>query len=304
MAIHSVTIVIPNWNGRRLLEKHLPSVFGAKGYKKNNIKEIIVVDDFSKDGSQMFLQGLHEQKRIKLIKHTENRGFSASVNTGVRMARSSLVCLLNTDVDVSENFLESTLKLFEDKKLFGVSLNEQEFGPSKGKFENGYIAHEGLPPQNEVSSTFWISGGSGVFKRSIWKELKGMDEQIFTPFYWEDVDLSYRALKRGYKLLWDPTALVDHQHESVININNFKKRQLMLIKERNILLFNWKNLTSKKLFAKHKRAMLKRAITHPGYFIVIYMALKKYKYIKNIRKKEVKTSKVSDEAIFASFENI
>ena len=144
--------------------------------------------------------------------------------------------------------------------------------------------------------------GSCVFSKRIWKLLKGFDGQLLSPFYWEDVDLGYRAQKRGYKLLWDPDAKVEHKHESVINASNFKRNYMNLIKERNELLVIWKNITSKNLIKRHRGALFNRLKSHPGYIKVVLAALMKWNIVVAKRKKEREEATVSDEAVFAKFE--
>src|SRR3989304_9118561 len=122
-----VSIIIPNWNGKNLLEKNLPAVVNAKGNSKNNIAEIIIVDDKSTDDSIPFLESNYGSE-VKIIRHRENRGFSSAVNTGVRSAKSPLICLLNTDVVPSVNFLEAAIIHFSNPHVFGVSLHEQGYG--------------------------------------------------------------------------------------------------------------------------------------------------------------------------------
>src|SRR3972149_7908176 len=99
----TVSIVIPNYNGEKLIEKNLPKVLAAKESSQNRILEIIIVDDGSIDQSVKLITSMFPQ--VKLIKHTKNRGFSSSVNTGVRAAKGDLILLLNTDVLPEENFL-------------------------------------------------------------------------------------------------------------------------------------------------------------------------------------------------------
>src|SRR5258708_6183481 len=101
----SVSIVIPNWNGRALLENNLPTIIKASKNKENKISEIIIVDDASSDDSVTYLKK-NFAKEIKLVVHKVNRGFGASVNTGVRSAKGEFVVLLNTDIIVSDNFLQ------------------------------------------------------------------------------------------------------------------------------------------------------------------------------------------------------
>jgi len=299
----SVSIIIPNWNGRVLLEENLPLVLKAKNYKKNNIKEIIVVDDKSEDESLKFLQSNYK-KKVKIICHRINRGFSAAVNTGVRMAKGKLVCLLNTDVKPSKNFLMVCLKHFKDPKVFAVSFHEKGYRAAVGKFEDGFIVHAPAAKAERAIPTFWANAGSAVFRRTTWLKLKGMDERLFSPFYWEDIDISYRAMKRGYSILWEPNAKVIHKHESVINPSNFNTRRLNLIKQRNQLLFIWKNLTSPILFKKHLRGLVKRLARRPGYIFVFFAAFIKLRTVLKERSREKKESTISDEAIFAQFKNI
>lgn len=296
----SVSIVIPNWNGKELLKKNLSSVIKAKSFSGNNIVEIVVVDDASTDDSVAFLEK-NFSNDIRLIKHTENRGFSVTVNRGVRSAKGSLVCLLNTDVIPSDKFLAPVLKHFSDDQLFAVGLHEMGYGPSKGFFKDGYIQHGNYGELKDTHISFWASGGSGVFSKKIWKELHGLDEELYSPFYWEDIDIGYRAYKRGYKIAWEPGAHVVHKHESTISTSNFRKRYMDRIKERNQLLFTWKNLTSRKLFKKHVIKLVERTISHPGYIKIILLALKKRKILSKRRKREIKQSTVSDEVVFAKF---
>ncbi|MDO8452898.1 MAG: glycosyltransferase family 2 protein [bacterium] len=259
------TVVIPNWNGRSLLEKNLPSVLGV------GFDEVIVVDDASTDDSVDFLKKNFPE--IKLIENPTNRGFSYTVNTGVENASGEIVYLFNTDMVPKENVLEPVLKHFEDKDVFGVSLSEEGYSWAKPKKEFGFLGHEPGERTETAHETFWISGGSGAFRKSMWDKLGGMD-LLFSPFYWEDLDLSYRALRTGWKLIWEPRAMVVHKHESTINPKNFSKKYLDYIKERNQLIFHWKNLPLGWLLTVHLLGLLKRLL-NPGYLVVILMAIVK-----------------------------
>jgi GT2 family glycosyltransferase len=292
-----VSIIIPSYNTEFLLRKNLPVVLAAADNLDNRILEVILVDDASPDKSAEVVK--KEFPQIRLIRHKLNRGFSSAVNTGVRMAKGELVALLNTDVLPDRDFLKSTFPLFNDKKVFAVSLHERGYSWAKGAFKDGYIFHE---PGKESASehlSFWASGGSAVFRRSGWMGLGGMDEKVFSPFYWEDIDLSYRAMKRGYLIFWEPKALVNHQHESTISL--LKKSYVERIRQRNELLFIWKNITSPNLFRKHVLGLIKRILRHPGYFRIFLFALGKMTTVLKARKKEKKEGKVSDEALFARF---
>lgn len=291
------SIVITNYNGRNLLEKNLPKVIEAMKNKKNNIMEIIVVDDGSVDDSVNYLKKNFEEVRV--IKHKVNRGFSYAANTGARMSKGDLIVLINNDVVPNKNFLEAIYPLFKDKKVFAVSFHEKGYGWAKGKFEDGYILHGPGKESKETHQTFWVNGGSGAWRRDVWMKLGGMDDKVLSPFYWEDIDLSYRAAKRGYQLLWEPNALVEHEHETTIG--RFPKKKVQRIRERNHLLFIWKDLTSQNLFKKHVLGLIKRMIQHPGYVRIFLMALMRIRPVLKARKKERKETRVSDEALFSRF---
>lgn len=293
-----VSIIIPNYNGESLLKSNLPFVQKAKEFTKNNILEVIVVDDGSKDKSVDVLKNLFPW--VKLIKHKINRGFSAAVNIGVRSSKGDLICLLNSDVVPEENFLEPVFEDFVDKKIFAVSLNEQsEFTWAKGIFVDGFIGHAPGSKTAVPHDTFWVSGGSGVFRRDVWMDLGGLDEKLLSPAYWEDVDICYRSQKRGYKLIWEPKAKVIHHHAGTVS--KLSQKYFQRIKERNQLLFIWKNLTSHRLFGKHLTGLIKRLINHPGYIRIVFMALSKLSVVLKLRSREIKEARVSDEVLFSRF---
>lgn len=291
------SVIIPNYNGKDLLEKNLPFVLEAKKFAPNKILEVIVIDDSSSDESVDFIKTTYPW--VKLIRHKVNRGFSSAINTGVRSSQGNLLVLLNNDVVVSKDFLVSPLSCFNDQNVFAVSLHEKGYGPSKGSFKNGFISHSPGKEDSIVHETFWVSGGSGIFRKDIWAKLKGMDEKLLSPLYWEDLDLCYRSLKQGYKLLWDPKAIVTHEHESTAK--KLDRKWLLRIQERNQLLFIWKNLTSPNLFRKHILGLLTRILQGPGYVRIVLMALAKIGLVIKARAKEKKAAEISDEAIFAKF---
>jgi GT2 family glycosyltransferase len=292
-----VSVIIPNFNGESLLAKNLPYVVRAMDNKENCILEIIVVDDASADGSIKLLKDKFPQ--VKIIKHKINRGFSAAVNTGVRGSGGELLALLNLDVVPNEDFMVNTLPHFKDSKIFAVSLHERGYGWARGGFNDGYIQ---ILPGDEgelFHESFYASGGSGVFRRSTWMELGGMDEELLSPFYWEDIDLCFRAAKRGYIVGWEPGSGVVHNHESTIS--KLSKNYVARIKERNQLLCLWKNITSQNLVRKHIAGIFLRIARHPGYLRVVLLALGRLPVALKKKRKEIKESKVSDEAIFGRF---
>lgn len=288
-----VSVVIPNWKGRKLLERNLPAVLGI------GADEVIVVDDASPDESSEFIK--KHFKEVKLIQHKKNRGFAQAANTGVAYSNGDIILLLNPDVRPRPGLIEKVLLHFQDEQVFGVSFAESKWSWARGFWKDGFVEHEPGKRTKEAHPTFWVSGGSGAFRKSIWNKLGGMDK-IFAPFYWEDIDLSYRAAKRGYKLLWEPEARVLHKHEAIIS-KNFPKSYIDFIWQRNQLIFIWKNITSARLIRQHLTSLVLRLIKSPGYLKVIFAALVKLPVVLGKRIKEVRAAKVSDEAIFARFKS-
>jgi len=265
-----VTVAIICWNGRKLLEKNLPFVIKASENKKNNISEIIVVDDFSTDDSVDFLKTKYPL--IRIIKHDRNYGYAKACNTAVSSANSPLVALLNLDVVPQEDFLFAGLKHFENKKVFSVSFNEGKFGPGKLSVKNGFVEIQPSEKTKSFSETDWPSGGSAVFKKEIWGELKGMNE-IFLPFYFEDVDLGIRAKKLGYISYWEPKCKVIHEHEATINKDSFRINYINLIKQRNHLLVTWRNIQDFKALLVNIKFIVRRIIKGPGYLKIVLSAI-------------------------------
>ncbi|MCD6225484.1 glycosyltransferase family 2 protein [bacterium] len=264
-----ISVVIPNWNGERLLRKNIPLILRAlpKG------TEVIIVDDGSTDGSREYLEKLKKSKRLKVILNKQNRGFIYSCNRGVKEAKGDFIILLNNDVIPQKGFLKPALKHFENPKVFAVSFNEQQFGWAKIWWRGGFIHHGvgGRPNKPHISA--WASGGSAVYRKSIWEELGGFDP-LYHPFYWEDFDLGYRAWKAGYKIIWEPKAIVEHRHESTIS--KLDKEYVTIIKERNQLLFIWKNIEVKWWRIANLFGMIFRCLLGPNYLKVVWYAWKQY----------------------------
>ncbi len=112
-----ISVVIPNYNGKHLLEANLPSVFTALKFAHINY-EVIVVDDASVDDSVVFIQ--HHYPEIKLLVNESNKGFSPTINKGIFAAKLELILALNSDVKLSENYFTDQLKYFEAPDTFGV----------------------------------------------------------------------------------------------------------------------------------------------------------------------------------------
>lgn len=243
----SISIVIPNYNGEKLLEKNLPKVLAAK-----KDAEVIVVDDGSTDSSLEVLKKFD----VKVIVNKKNLGFSSTVNRGVSQAEGDIVVLLNTDVLPEKDFLQPLLKHFEDPKVFAVGCMDKSIegdtvvlrGRGIGKWQQGFLVH--AKGEVDKMDTLWASGGSSAFRKSLWEKLGGLDE-LYNPFYWEDIDFSYRALKSGYKIVFESKSIVTHEHSKGVIKKTYSTLRVKTIAYRNQFIFVWKNLTDTDLWFKH-----------------------------------------------------
>ena len=95
-------------------------------------------------------------------------------------------------------------------------------------------------------NTLWISGGSGAFRKEIWDKLGGFD-QIYDPFYWEDIDISYVAQRSGYKTLFEKESVVRHEHDKGAIKNKYNETEIKKIAYRNQFIFVWKNADTDRL---------------------------------------------------------
>lgn len=244
-----ISIVIPNRNGAALLKKNLPSVIAAaKG------GEIIVVDDASTDNSVNFLQ--NEFPSVRVVCKAHHDGYASTVNVGVKEATGAVVVLLNSDVRPEKGFLDPLVKHFSDPSIFAVGCMEKSLegektvlrGRGEAKWEKGFFIH--WRGEVDKATTAWVSGGSSAFRKSIWEKLGGMDT-VYDPFYWEDIDLSYRARKAGYKILFEHASVVVHEHEIGAIKREYSDIRVKIIAYRNQFLFIWKNLSGLNMVLAH-----------------------------------------------------
>ena len=304
-----LSIVIPNFNGRYLLERNLPAVIEAISYLPRATSQIIVVDDASTDGSVAFLKKNFPEVRVIVKK--KNEGFSSTVNLGVKKARGELVVLLNTDVKPEVDFLPPLIPHFSDSKVFAVGMLDKSVEKGKivlrgrgvGDFKRGFLIHSRGGIKGKY--TLWASGGSSVFKRKIWLKLGGLD-RIYDPFYGEDLDLGYRAWKAGYKILFEPKSKVFHFHEEGVIKKGFSEFYKRSIAFRNQVVFVLKNITDPKMllsfslfFPYH---LLNTALKLDfAFWVGSLMVIPKISQALKARRKVKKLFVLSDKEVFANF---
>jgi GT2 family glycosyltransferase/glycosyltransferase involved in cell wall biosynthesis len=260
------SIIIPNWNGRELLEQCLPSVIEAVR-SDGESHEIIVVDNHSTDDSVRFLKANYPE--VQVLELDSNRGFAGGCNAGAAESQNDIIVFLNNDMIVDQGFLRPLLDRFEDETVFAVSSQihfwdaekrREETGQTRGFLKLGFlqVVHDDPGNADQVRPVLYAGGGSSAFDRNRFLALGGFDE-LFQPFYWEDTDISYRAWKRGWKVLFEPCSVVHHKHRGTIGKTydaDFTHKAV----NRNHFLFMWKNLTDPSLLLLHPFALLGRLV--------------------------------------------
>lgn len=252
-----VGVVISSFNGLHLLERYLPFLFGAlHGFEY----EVVVVDDGSRDRTSEFIEA--EYPSIKLIELKKNRGFAIANNTGAKMSTGDVILFLNNDVRVTEDFLAPVCGHFENPDVFAVSPrvllprygNDVNEGFSTARFCRGMFELE-FPEMNKERLysrpvfSLYATGGAMAVNRRKFLSLGGFDD-MFSPFYCEDMDLCYRAWKRGWKIIYEPNSVVYHYHQSTTG-RLLSQRKIDAVIGKNRLLFMWKDLTDDRLFLSH-----------------------------------------------------
>ena len=251
------SVVIPNWNGRDLLARYLPSVVAALAGNPDN--EIIVVDNGSTDGSAAFVASTFPQ--VKLVALDRNLGFGGGSNAGFRAAKNDIVVLLNSDMRVEPDFLAPAARRLHRsdgvRRLLPDLLQRPRQAPRRDRPHARLVAgwRAARAPSRRPGGRpgcfpcFYGGGGSCAFDRRKFLELGGFDE-LLAPFYLEDTDLGYLAWKRGWKVLYQPRSVVHHEHRGTIG-KTFSEDYIQGVLKKNCLLFAWKNIHEWRRLAGH-----------------------------------------------------
>ena len=209
-----VSVIIPNFNGKRFLKDCLDSVL-AQDYGDF---EVILVDNGSKDGSVMWMKENYPE--VRTIALQENTGFCGGVNTGIKASDSEYVFLLNNDTIVQPGAISALMKEIESRpEVFScqakmLKIQDHSLIDDAGNYYCvlgwAYADGKGKPEQNykKVKEVFSACAGAAVYRRSILDEIGIFDEEHFA--YLEDMDLGYRARLYGYKNIFCPDARILH----------------------------------------------------------------------------------------------
>lgn len=208
----AVSVVVPNFNGERIL----PACLDALRAQRAAPAEVVVVDNGSGDGSVALVERHYPEVRVLAL--DRNHGFAGGANRGVRVTSTPLVAVLNSDARPSPDWLERLLGAPSPAHVWqwgSILVTPGGTVESAGDYwsDEGYAYKLGrgldlaaLP--EEPYEAFAAPGAAPLFRRDVFDELGGYDERFF--LYYEDIDLAYRALLRGYRALIVPQARVEH----------------------------------------------------------------------------------------------
>ncbi|MBI4456119.1 MAG: glycosyltransferase family 2 protein [Acidobacteria bacterium] len=309
----NVSIIVPTWNGVDLLKRFLPPLLEQAGrYRREaGACEVIIVDDASEDGTREFVESLP----VCLVVMPEHGGFSRACNAGIRAARFAFCILLNNDVRVASDFLLSLVQPFSDPSVFAVTARIFEplsgllatagkIGEFRKGFWSVYFNYDRPVGDGAFSSEQFISayavGGFCAFRTAEARKWGGFDETM-SPFHWEDVDLSYRAWKRGWNIVYQPKAVGWHQASSTIG-RAFRGGDIEIIAIKNRLLFHWKNLHDPLMLCQHIGMLLfmllsRWAAGDLAFYRAFGRALQKWPQWRQSRMREKSEARRSDRAV-------
>lgn len=251
-----IAVVILNWNGAKLLEQFLPSVVAFSDEAK-----IYVADNASTDTSLEVIKSKFPS--VTIIQNDDNYGFAKGYNVTLQNIEEEYLCLLNSDVEVTQNWLTPILSLFENNPEIGIIQPKILDYKNKAYFEyagaaGGFIDKFGYPfcrgrifdtiekdngQYDNEQTIFWASGACFFIRRTIFNQLKGFDDDFFA--HQEEIDLCWRAFNLGYKAKYSPNSVVYHVGGATLNEGNPRKTFLNF---RNSLLMLLKNLPENQLF--------------------------------------------------------
>ncbi len=253
-----VAVVILNWNGKKYLEQFLPSLIRNTNF--DNTK-IIIADNNSKDDSIDFLGNNYSD--LRLIELDKNYGFTGGYNKALNQIEAEYFVLLNSDIEVTENWLSPLISLMDSDKSIAACQPKIKSFHQKDHFEyagasGGFIDKYGYPfcrgrrldkievdnnQYNNIIDVFWATGACMVVRADLFKSLDSLDNDFFA--HMEEIDLCWRLKNRGYRIVVNPKSTVYHIGGGTLPNNSPFK---LYLNYRNNLFLLYKNLPKGKLF--------------------------------------------------------
>jgi len=314
-----VSIVIPTWRGRQLLEAYLPSIFAACDHYRrtsNSSAEIIVVEDAGGDDTVSWLRS-HYGDQVRVLEHERNQGFCAACQTGFVHAQYPIVLLLNNDVRLEADCISPLVGHFKDPGIFAVTgkmFNQKGDafcnGGKIGRFRRGMWSSYQNYDLNANSDTgtrclsFAAIGAFSAYDREKFIKIGGFDP--LTAMH-EDIEISYRAWKRGWIITYEPRSVAYHDASQTMK-RRYRPRPLDMISRRSRIVMHWILLHDRWMFGQHVASMAGRLLTSwiwldwPFYWAV-WAALRNLSEIRRKRTENRRNAVRSDRELVQVLEN-
>lgn len=238
----SVCLAILNYNGRKHLEALLPSaVVAANNYTGEC--SILVLDNRSTEPDVVWIKKTFPSLRVE---EAPENDFLFSYNWLLPRLQEDVVVILNNDLRLDQNFIQPLVSHFDSPDVFAVSASsydweghEKTIGPAKLTYSNGFYGWSYDPKRQELCHTLFASGGVMAVDRQKFVELGGFN-RLYHPAYCEDLDLGFRAWRRGWKSIYEPKSIVWHRESASWSVS--PKSRPNKLNLRNSLLFQWSSL--------------------------------------------------------------
>ena len=247
--MQEVTIVIPNYNGKRLLENCLKTL-EQQTYKDF---KVLVVDNGSSDGST---EVSSEKLELEIVSLKENLGFCGAVNLGIQKTKTPYLILLNNDTEADRHFVEKLLAgIKKSERIFScgaqmIDFKNHEMLDNAGDLYTamGWAVARGKGKKckdfEQAVRVFSCCAGAAIYRMDVLKKIGGLDEQHFA--YLEDVDLGYRARIDGFENWYTPEAKVYHVGSATTGTRYNEKK--VFLAARNTIFVIYKNMPLLQLF--------------------------------------------------------
>lgn len=291
-------VVILNWNGKKWLEKFIPSVLKSL----SSSAELVVADNGSTDGSLEFLSSNYPD--VKLIKFDENFGFAGGYNKAISQVDAEYIVLLNSDIDVKQGWIEPLEEFMDKNADYAVCQPKIKWFDHADMFEyagasGGFIDKNAYPfcrgrifstletdkgQYDENIDIFWASGASLFIRKSDYENIGGLDDLFFA--HMEEIDLCWRLWNSGRKIAVVTESQVWHVGGGSLPRSSAHKTYLNF---RNNLILIYKNYPISKLKAVLRRRFFLDIIAafmfairgYFGDFAAVFKARRDFKKMKN-----------------------
>lgn len=251
-----VSIIILTWNGLELLKECVARVIDSvRAWPIQT--ELIIAENGSKDGSLEYIRA--QWPDIKVVAFDRNLGFARANNRAVQQAVYDYVLFLNNDLVLEDDFILPLIAYLNRDDIFAVAPKMLRWdretiddGLRYGEFSSGLFdvkLEKDLQKSSRAQYVTFFCGACFLCKKSIFIALGGFDE-LYTPYAWEDLDLAYRAWKRGYKVMYEPRSVCYHKREATTR-TLFSNMFFISLIWRNKFFFIWKNITYSPYIRQH-----------------------------------------------------